>query len=87
MARVSATVLCLLFITMYFSACGGDGSNVGNSLASSEMTGEADVNKSVADEAIRCSGLFFLFTDLYSRESSCNPIGDDDGRGLQSARV
>lgn len=70
MTRIPATVLCLLFITIYFAACGGDGSNDGSTLASSETTGEADVNKSVADEAIRCSGLFYLLTAIPENQAA-----------------
>ena len=50
MTRLPATVLCLLGITIYVSACGGDRLN--------------DVEKSVADEAIHCSGLFHLLTAI-----------------------
>jgi hypothetical protein len=70
MTRIPATVLCLLFITIYFSACGGDGSNDGSTLTSSETTDEADVNKSVADEAIRCSGLFYLLTAIPENQAA-----------------
>lgn len=48
MTKVPAAILCLLLIAASFSACGGDGSNDGNSPASSDTAGTADVKKSVA---------------------------------------
>ena len=70
MIKTPATVLCLLLITTCFSACGADGSTDSNRPVSSQTTDTADMNKLIADEAIRCSGLFYLLTAIPGNQAA-----------------